>query len=72
MTNFSYIPIYTLKESECDGYRRVVRIDTAIKAYEGNYVDKVSQSAYKQMQYSLERIEKRVTGATEETDKTKS
>lgn len=72
VTNFSYIPIYTLKESECDGYRRVVRINTAIKAYEGNYVDKVSQSAYKQMQYSLERIEKRVTGATEETDKTKS
>ena len=62
VTNFSYIPIYTLKENECDGYRRVVRIDAAMRAFEGNFVDKVSRSAYDQMARSLERIEARVHG----------
>lgn len=62
VTNFSYIPIYTLKESEGDGYRRVVRIKEAMAAYEGNYVDKVTQSAYAAMEKSLQRIESRVSG----------
>ena len=70
VTNFSYIPIYTLKESEGDGYRRVVRINEAMAAYEGNYVDKVSSTAYSQMEYSLKRIEARVHGeTTDDTDK---
>ena len=72
VTGFSYIPIYTLKESECDGYRRVVRIDTAMKAYEQNYVDKITKTAYDQMAHSLDRIEKRISGAAEEKDKSKS
>lgn len=72
VTGFSYIPIYTLKESECDGYRRVVRIDTAMKAYEQNYVDKITKAAYDQMAHSLDRIEKRISGAAEEKDKSKS
>ncbi len=64
VTNYSYTPIYTVKESEsADGFRRVVRIAEAMKAYEENYVDKVSESAYERMQKALERIEKRVTGA---------
>ena len=70
VTNFSYIPIYTLKESEGDGYRRVVRINEAMAAYEGNYVDKISSTAYSQMEYSLNRIEARIHGKTEDTDKT--
>ena len=70
VTNFSYIPIYTLKESEGDGYRRVVRINEAMAAYEGNYVDKISSTAYSQMEYSLTRIEARIHGKTEDTDKT--
>ena len=64
--------ISTLKESECDGYRRVVRIDTAMKAYEQNYVDKITKTAYDQMAHSLDRIEKRISGAAEEKDKSKS
>ena len=73
VTNFSYIPIYTLKESEGDGYRRVVRINEAMAAYEGNYVDKISSTAYSQMEYSLQRIEARIHGkTTDDTNKTGS
>ena len=69
VTDYSYIPIYTLKESECDGFRRVIRINEAIAAYEGNYVDKVSETAYNQLKYSLKRIKARTTGV-EETEET--
>lgn len=72
VTDFSYIPIYTLKESEGDGYRRVVRIREAMAAYEGNYVDKVSKSCYDQMAYSLTRIEDRIKGEEKTDSKTTS
>lgn len=62
VTNFSYTPIYTLSESECDGQRRVVRIREAIKAYDENYVDKVTQTAYNNMKTALERIIARIKG----------
>ena len=62
VTNFSYIPIYTMKESEGDGYRRVVRIAEAMYAYENNYVDKVTADCYAAMQKALTRIESRVSG----------
>ena len=62
VTNFSYTPIYTLNESECDGQRRVVRIREAIKAYDENYVDKVTQTAYNNMKTALERIIARIKG----------
>ena len=63
VTGFTYTPLFTVKESEsADGFRRVVRIDEAMKAYEENYVDKVSASAYANMQKALKRIYERVTG----------
>lgn len=63
VTNFSYIPIYTLKESEtCDNQRRVVTIEEAMTAYEQNYVDKVTADAYTSMESSLKRIEERILG----------
>ena len=62
VTNFSYIPIYTTKEAEGDGYRRVVRTQEAMYAYENNYVDKVTADCYTAMKKSLERIESRVSG----------
>lgn len=73
VTGFSYTPIFTVKESEsADGFRRVVRIEQAMQAYEDNYVDKVSASAYANMQKALTRIEARVTGkeATSATETT--
>lgn len=60
VTGYSYTPIYTVKESECDGYQRVVRIEKAMEAYNGNFLDKVTQSAYESMDYALTRIEQRL------------
>ena len=63
VTGFSYIPIYTLKESETiDSQRRVVVIEDAMRAYEENYVDKVTYDAYSSMSSALDRIEARVKG----------
>ena len=62
ITDYTYTPIYTLSEDECDGDRRVIRIDNAIAAYEGNFVDKVTASAYENMKTALNRITDRVNG----------
>ena len=61
VTNYSYTPIYTVSEVEtADGYRRVVRIDKTVEAWEENYLDKVSQSAKESMVHALDRIEARI------------
>ena len=61
VTDYSYTPIYTVKETESpDEQRRVVRIHPAIAAYEGNFLDKVTKSTYESMQYALTRIEERM------------
>ena len=57
------IPIYTVKRSESAGdysYSRVMRIETAMDAYEGNFLDKVIQACYEDMEYSLKRIKERL------------
>ena len=60
ITDYSYTPIYTLSESQCDGYRRVVRIEQAMLAHENNYVDSITAACYEDMKYSLTRIEDRI------------
>ena len=66
VTNYSYTPIYTVSEAEsADGYRRVVRIDKTVEAWEENYLDKVSQSAKESMVYALDRIEARINPPVE-------
>lgn len=63
VTGYSYTPVYTLTENEAaDGQRQVVRIQEAMLAYDANYMDKISASAYESMAYSLERIESRIKG----------
>ena len=70
VTNYSYTPIYTVSEAEtADGYRRVVRIDKTVEAWEENYLDKVSQSAKESMVHALERIEARINPPVEEKKK---
>ena len=70
VTNYSYTPIYTVSEAETAvGYRRVVRIDKTVEAWEENYLDKVSQSAKESMVYALERIEARINPPVEEKKK---
>ena len=67
VTNYSYTPIYTLKEIEsADGYRRVVRIDKAMEAYTRNYVDKITAEAYAGMDKAKTRIEERLIPPVEE------
>ena len=69
MTDYSYTPIYTLKGSECDGNTntsRGVRIDRALEAYDGNFLDKITATAQSSMAYALERIEARITPVAEE------
>ena len=61
VTDYSYTPIFTVNESDsADGYRRVVRIDKAIEAWEENYLDKVSQTAEESMVKALQRIDERI------------
>ena len=74
VTAFSYVPIYTVKSSECvairqEDARRVFRIRDAMSAYEGNYVDRVTADAYAGMQKALTRIEERIQGKSQETKK---
>lgn len=74
VTAFSYVPIYTVKSSECvsirqEDARRVLRIREAMTAYEGNYVDKITADTYAAMQKALTRIEERIQGKTTTTTK---
>ena len=69
VTDYSYIPIYTLAEDQCDGNRRVVRIENAMAAYELNFVDKVKPECYENMQFAMDRIIKRVNAGKEEANK---
>ncbi len=58
ITGYSYTPIYTTEDSQ--GLLRVMRMESAIKAYEDKYLDRVSESVYQDMLHSLERIESRI------------
>ena len=69
VTDWGCVPIYTLSEAECDGDRRVIRIDNAMSAYEMNFVDKVTESCYENLKFSLERINKRIIPPAEDTKK---
>ena len=63
VTDFDYTPIYTLQINENEGdykYSRVVRIEEAMEAYDNNFVDKITQSAYESMDYAMKRIRERI------------
>ena len=70
VTDYTLYPIYTVRETECVGNndRRVVRIGTALSAYNGNFLDKVTDSCKEAMEYALTRIDER-TVVKEEEDK---
>ena len=70
VTDYSYFPIYTVTETEsADQKRRVVRIDKALEAYDGNYLDKVTKACQESMAYALVRVEERLVMQTEEDKK---
>lgn len=63
VTGYSYTPIYTLKPEESTGdyaYSRVVRIEKALEAYNGNFLDKVTSTCKASMEKALTRIEERL------------
>ena len=60
ITGFDYQPIFTCQDAE--GLLRVVRIQPAISAYEGGYLDKVSAEDYAAMVNALARIDARIKG----------
>ena len=69
MSDYSYTPIYTVKQGESAGdyaYDRVMRIDMALEAHYGNFLDKISDSTESNMKYSLTRIEDRLIMPEEE------
>ena len=59
VTGFGYTPIFTVTDK---GAPRVVQIDTAVKAYENGYIDRVTPATYEAMKYALERIDARIKG----------
>ena len=66
VTNYSYTPIYTVREGEVVGTkdRRVVRIE---KADEDNFLDKITESTAAGMQKAMTRIPERMASDLEVT-----
>ena len=62
VTDYSLSPIYTVRETECVGNsdRRVVRIEKALQAYNGNFLDKVTDACKESMEKALKRIGERI------------
>lgn len=69
VTNYSYTPIYTVREGEVVGNRdrRVVRIEKALEAYEENFLDKVTEATAAGMQKAMTRIPERMASELEVT-----
>ena len=60
VTGYDYTPIFTVREEGKPLY--VSRIETAMKAYENHYIDRVSKETYDAMKYALTRIAARIKG----------
>ena len=72
VTDYSYTPIYTLrdgpgyKETQGDtNYYRVVRVDAARAAHDGNFLDKTTDTVDAAMEYALQRVEERIAHSVE-------
>lgn len=65
VTNYSYTPIYTLREGEAIGNRdrRVVRIEKALEAHYDNFLDKVTETTVAGMEKAMTRIPERMAEA---------
>ena len=55
-----------VKETEGEGKHRVVRTAKAMEAYDGNFLDKVTETAYNSMSKALTRVEERLVMPEEE------
>ena len=69
LSGWEYIPIFTLKpEQSVIGGHRVVRIREAMERYESEFVGRITEEAYGDMEYALKRIEERVNPKKDEKD----
>ena len=60
ITDYAYTPIFSVRQ---EGKPiRVVRLETAMEAYEDGYIDRITTESYDAMTYALERIKARVLG----------
>ena len=62
VTDYGYTPLYILSENEGPDGRQIVRIQETMAAYDLNYIDRVSASAYAGMKNAQTRISERVQG----------
>lgn len=58
ISGYSYTPIFTAKDPH--GRLRVLRLETAIAAYEAGYIERVTQEEYESMVYAMKRIQQRI------------
>ena len=67
VTNYSFTPIYTVKEGESVGNKdwKVVRIDKSIEANQENFLDRINDACKSSMEYALTRIGQRVATTVE-------
>jgi poly-gamma-glutamate synthesis protein (capsule biosynthesis protein) len=67
LSGWDYVPIFTLKPEQSNlGGHRVVRIREAMERYELDFVGRITEETYGDMEYALGRIEKRINPETEE------
>jgi poly-gamma-glutamate synthesis protein (capsule biosynthesis protein) len=60
VTGYDYTPIFTVREEGKPLH--IMRIKTAMAAYENNYIDRITKETYDAMKYALTRIAARTKG----------
>ena len=67
LSGWDYTPIFTLKPEQSNiGGHRVVRIREAMERYELDFVGRINEETYGDMEYALKRIEERINPKPEE------
>ena len=67
LSGWDYTPIFTLKPEQSNiGGQRVVRIREAMERYELDFVGRINEETYGDMEYALKRIEERINPKPEE------
>ena len=60
ITGYDYTPIFTVSEKGLA--LKVVRLESALEAYDEGFLDRVSEKTYEDMLYAIERVRARVSG----------
>ena len=60
ITGYNYTPIFTVSEKGLA--LKVVRLESAMEAYDEGFLDRVSEKTYEDMLYAIERVRARVSG----------